>query len=258
MNNLMAMVFKGCEVEVFEFEDKVLFNPYHCGNCLKMTKDSVRKTVSRMNPSQIVKLSNSKVTDRHFRKLHNTGENFITESGVYKLIFKSQSKEAEKFQDWVTDEVLPQIRKTGGYIPVTPEDDKLTIMSKAFLIATDTIEMLQQNEIKNAPKVLFADTLRKSKDNISIGEFAKTLCDGGFEIGQNRLFKWLKDKKFLLKDNMPYQQYIVNGAFQVKRGIYFEFGGVPKQSIQTVITPKGQLYLFKKLKKDFDFVEIAS
>lgn len=71
--------------------------------------------ISKMNSKQVIKLTNSNVKDIDFRKLHNTGENFLTESGVYKLIFKSHKKEAERFQDWVTDEVLPQIRKTGSY-----------------------------------------------------------------------------------------------------------------------------------------------
>jgi len=182
---------------------------------------------------------------------------FLTEDGLYELLMQSRKPKAKEFKKAVKA-ILKQIRMTGGYIPVDPGDDKLTIMSKAMQIMNDTLE--QQIDLIEVmkPKADFADTLRKSKDNISIGEFAKTLCDGGFEIGQNRLFKWLKNKKFLLKDNIPYQQYIVNGAFQVKRGIYFEFGGVPKQSIQTVITPKGQLYLFKKIKKDFDSGKIAS
>ena len=72
--------------------------------------------ILEMNEKQVIKLKNSNVNMIDFRKLHNTGENFLTESGVYKLIFKSKKKEAERFQDWVTDEVLPQIRQTGGYI----------------------------------------------------------------------------------------------------------------------------------------------
>ncbi|MDI0264709.1 BRO family protein [Clostridioides difficile] len=121
-NNLM--MFEGKEVEVFEFEGEILFNPYHCGNCLGISNEGVRKAVTRMNKNQVVKLTNSIVTDSHFRKLHNTGENFLTESGVYKLIFKSRKEEAEKFQDWVTDEVLPSIRKTGTYSSNKPKDTK--------------------------------------------------------------------------------------------------------------------------------------
>lgn len=113
MNNLM--IFENKPVEVFEFNGQVLFNPYHVGECLEISPEGVRKAITRMNKRQVIKLTNSKVTDSNFRKLHNTGENFLTESGVYKLIFKSKKKEAEKFQDWVTDEVIPQIRKTGQY-----------------------------------------------------------------------------------------------------------------------------------------------
>lgn len=111
----MLMIFEGREVEVFEWNGKVLFNPRHVGECLDISPEGVRKAITRMNENQVIKLTNSKVTDSNFRKLHNTGENFLTESGVYKLIFKSKKKEAEKFQDWVTDEVLPSIRKHGMY-----------------------------------------------------------------------------------------------------------------------------------------------
>ena len=125
-NNLM--VFEGHNVEVFEWEGKVLFNPYNVGECLELTDSAVRKAITRMSEKQVIKLTNSKVTNCHFRKLHNTGENFLTESGVYKLIFKSHKEEAEKFQDWVTDEVLPTIRKSGTYAIANTKVDKLTEM----------------------------------------------------------------------------------------------------------------------------------
>lgn len=109
----MLMIFEGREVEVFEWEGQVLFNPRHVAECLGIK--NVKDNISKMNEKQVIKLTNSKVGNPDFRKLHNTGENFLTESGVYKLIFKSKKKEAEKFQDWVTDEVLPSIRKHGMY-----------------------------------------------------------------------------------------------------------------------------------------------
>ena len=136
----MLMIFENKEVEVFEWNGKVLFNPRHVGECLDISPDGVRKAITRMNERQVIKLTNLDVTDSHFRKLNNAGENFLTESGVYKLIFKSKKKEAEKFQDWVTDEVLPQIRKTGGYIPVNEDDDEKTIMAKALQIMDRTIK----------------------------------------------------------------------------------------------------------------------
>ena len=113
MNDLM--VFEGHEVEVFDFEGQILFNPYHVGKCLELGDSAVKMAVSKMNDKQVVKLTNSKVKKSDFRKLHNTGENFITESGVYKLVFKSHKPNAEKFTDWIADEVLPALRKTGRY-----------------------------------------------------------------------------------------------------------------------------------------------
>lgn len=111
----MLMIFENKEVEVFEWNGQVLFNPYHCGKCLELAESSVRDLVRKMSDKQVIKLKNSDVGITNIRKLNNAGENFLTESGVYKLIFKSKKKEAEKFQDWVTDEVLPQIRKHGMY-----------------------------------------------------------------------------------------------------------------------------------------------
>ena len=87
-----------------------------------------------MNNKQVVKLKNLDVKDVPIRKLNNAGENFLTESGVYKLIFKSDKKEAEKFQDWVTDEVLPEIRKTGGYITTTEDMSDEDILARALQI----------------------------------------------------------------------------------------------------------------------------
>lgn len=125
MNNLM--IFEGHEVEVLEVEGQVLFNPYHVGECLGLSDSAVRMAISKMTEAQVIKLKNSdvnktdsrensKLQNMHFRKMNNAGENFLTESGVYKLVFKSHKPEAEKFSDWVTDEVLPTIRKTGGYV----------------------------------------------------------------------------------------------------------------------------------------------
>lgn len=111
MKNLMN--FENKPVEVFEWKGQVLFNPKHVAECLDIS--DVNSSIRNFNDKQVVKLTNSKMHNMQFRKLHNTGENFLTESGVYKLIFKSKKAEAEKFQDWVTDEVLPQIRKTGSY-----------------------------------------------------------------------------------------------------------------------------------------------
>ena len=134
-------------MEVFEWEGKVLFNPRNVGECLELTDSAVRKAITRMSEKQVIKLTNSKMHDMHFRKLHNTGENFLTESGVYKLIFKSHKEEAEKFQDWVTDEVLPTIRKTGGYV----NNDELFI-NTYLPFADDTTKSLFKGTLETVRK----------------------------------------------------------------------------------------------------------
>ena len=91
------MIFEGNNVEVFNWEDKVLFNPRDVGKCLELTDSAIRMAISKMNKNQVIKLTNSDVKDIDFRKLNNRGENFLTESGVYKLAFKSNKKEAERF-----------------------------------------------------------------------------------------------------------------------------------------------------------------
>ena len=123
MNELM--IFEGHEVEAFELNGEVLFNPYHVGACLDMAMSTVKDHMSKMNKKQVIKVKNSDVGLTDFRKLNNAGENFLTESGVYKLVFKSRKPDAEKFTDWVTDEVLPTLRKTGYYeVPKKKEDKK--------------------------------------------------------------------------------------------------------------------------------------
>lgn len=113
MNDLM--IFEDHEVEVFEFEGQVLFNPYHVGECLELAESSVRNYLAKMNSKQAVLLKNSDVQNRDIRKLNNAGEKLLTESGVYKLVFKSHKPNAEKFTDWIADEVLPALRQTGHY-----------------------------------------------------------------------------------------------------------------------------------------------
>ena len=112
-NNLM--IFENKQVEIFEWNGKILFNPKHVAECLELSEDARRKQIQRMNDKQTIVLKNSDVTNCLNRKLNNRGESFLTESGVYKMIFASRSYEAERFQDWVTDEVLPSIRRDGYY-----------------------------------------------------------------------------------------------------------------------------------------------
>lgn len=143
MENLM--IFEGHGMEVFEFDGQVLFNPKHVAEILGIA--DVKSSTRNFNDKQLVKLTNSKVHDMHFRKLHNTGENFLTESGVYKLIFRSHKPEAERFSDWVTDEVLPSIRKTGGYQKQLSPQEMMRIQLGMIDDHEDRIKSLESNMV---------------------------------------------------------------------------------------------------------------
>ena len=158
MSNEM-MIFDGNEVEVFNFKGMILFNPKHVAKCLDIK--NVNDNISRMNSKQVIKLKNSDIGKTDIRKLNNAGENFLTESGVYKLIFKSKKENAERFQDWVTDEVLPTIRKTGGYV----NNDDLFI-NTYLPFADDTTKMLFKGTLETVRKQ--NELIQQQKETITV------------------------------------------------------------------------------------------
>ena len=143
MENLM--IFEGHNMEVFEFGGQVLFNPKHVAGILGIK--NINDNLRNMNDKQVIKLTNSKIGNTDFRKLHNTGENFLTESGVYKLIFRSHKPEAERFSDWVTDELLPSIRKTGSYQKQLSPQEMMRIQLGMIDDHEDRIKNLESNMV---------------------------------------------------------------------------------------------------------------
>lgn len=149
MQELMA--FEGHEVEVFELKGQALFNPYHVGRCLELGDSAVRMAITKMNSKQAVKVKNPDVKDIDFRKLNNAGEIFLTESGVYKLVFKSHKPNAEAFTDWIADDVLPALRKTGFY--EMPKKDKQSTpkrfsLSSVNMMVKNIKETLKEAEVE--------------------------------------------------------------------------------------------------------------
>lgn len=251
MNNLM--IFEGHEVEAFELKGQVLFNPYHVGECLELNGDAVRKAMSRMNEKQVLKITNLDVTNNHIRKLNNAGENFLTESGVYKLVFKSRKPNAERFTDWVTDEVLPSIRKHGMYaVDDLINDPDLAI--KAFMALKEEKtrnKMLQADNERMRPKEIFADAVATSQTSILIGDLAKLLKQNGVETGQKRFFEWLRENGYLIKRkgadwNMPTQKAMERGLFEVKESAVNNPDGSVRINKTTKVTGKGQQYFINK------------
>lgn len=251
MNNLM--IFEGHEVEAFELKGQVLFNPYHVGECLELNGDAVRKAMSRMNEKQVLKITNSDVTNNHIRKLNNAGENFLTESGVYKLVFKSRKPNAERFTDWVTDEVLPSIRKHGMYaVDDLINDPDLAIKAFTALKEEKTRnKMLQADNERMRPKEIFADAVATSQTSILIGDLAKLLKQNGVETGQKRFFEWLRENGYLIKRkgadwNMPTQKAMERGLFEVKESAVNNPDGSVRINKTTKVTGKGQQYFINK------------
>ncbi len=175
----------------------------------------------------------------------------INESGLYSLILSSKLPKAKEFKRWVTSEVLPSIRKNGGYIQNQENltDDEL--LAKALMVAQNRIaEKDRQLEIQK-PKVLFADSVETSKTSILIGELAKILKQNGYEIGQNRLFEWLRNNNYLTKRkgtdyNMPTQRSMEQELFEIKITTVTHSDGHISVSKTPKVTGKGQIYFVNK------------
>lgn len=204
--------------------------------------------------------------------------NFITEPNLYKCIFQSRKKEAEQFQDWVCGEVLPSIRKSGGYMVARQDETPEQIMARALMVAKDTIDRqqaaLKQSENKNyllqcqndaltsmnegqqrhikalMPGATFAKAVETSEHSILVGELARIIKQNGVEIGQNRLFSWLRDKGYLCKKgemyNQPTQKALQMGLFELKKTVITKPNGDSLVTTTTKVTGKGQIYFVNK------------
>lgn len=236
------------EVRTMEQNGKVLF----CG------KD-VATALGYENPSKAIRDHCKGGPIRY--PLQTTGgtqqTRFITEGDLYRLIASSKLPSAQKFEAWVFDEVLPSIRKRGGYL--TPEATEKALTDPDFIIqlATSLKEerakraALEAENEANKPKVLFADSVATSHTSILVGEFAKILKGNGVEIGQQRLFKWLRDNKYLIKRqgsdwNMPTQHSMELGLFEIKETTVNHSDGHIHINKTPKVTGKGQIYFANK------------
>ena len=161
---------------------------------------------------------------------------FINESNLYKVIFQSRKPSAERFTDWVTDEVIPSIRKNGGYIAnqeqMTPEQ----IVANALIVAQNIISQKDRQIEEMKPKAEFFDTVADSKTAISMNEVAKVLNIKGY--GRNNLFEFLRENKVLDRWNVPYQRYVDNGWFRVIEQ-HYQKNGEPIVTTKTLVYQKG-------------------
>lgn len=176
---------------------------------------------------------------------------FIPESDLYRLVFRSKLPTAEKFTDWVTTEVLPTIRKTGGYLAGSKEMSDAEIMAKALLVAQKTIESKNAKIEEMRPKALFADSVAASDSCILIGELAKILRQNGVDMGEKRLFEWMRSNGFLVRRkgtdyNMPTQRSMELGLFKIKETVVNHSSGYTTVNKTPKVTGKGQQYFINK------------
>ena len=197
--------------------------------------------------------------DKLSRYFADSGQNrlmyVINESGFYSLVLSSKMPKAKKFKHWVTSEVLPTIRKNGGFVnnpkkfvdTYFPSADSYT---KDFILALlEHNDELESKLELNAPKVSFAEHVEDSDDYININTLAKLSNANGIKMGSTKLFEWLRNNNILMKNNLPYQKFMKRGYFVVKESIK-RVSGKYKLFQTTLVTGKGQVYLINKLLND--------
>lgn len=177
--------------------------------------------------------------------------NIINEPGLYSLVIRSRKPEAKAFKRWITHEVIPSIRKSGGYIAGQSTMSDADLMAKALLVAQRQIEQRDKQITEMQPKALFADAVSASKSSILIGELAKMLRQNGVDIGQNRLFEYLRENGYLCKSgamyNCPTQRAMDMGLFEIKETAIQHADGHVTINRTPKVTGKGQVYFVNKL-----------
>lgn len=210
-------------------------------------KDHVEEEDKRLIPfSELKGLQNGDL-----KKFSHYGAIFINESGLYSLIFGSKLPKAKEFKHWVTSEVLPSIRKNGGYIAGQETMTDSELIAKALLVAQRKIEERDKRIEQMRPKEIFADAVSASKSTILIGELAKIMKANGFDTGQNRLFETLRQDGFLISRkgtdyNMPSQYSVELGLMAIKETAITHSDGHVSITKTPKVTGKGQQYFINR------------
>lgn len=211
------------------------------------------------NPSDVkARLSDGVVSIEGIQDALGRTQNVVVvnEDGLYDVILDSRKPEAKAFRKWITSEVIPSIRKHGAYM--TPETIEKTLTDPDFIIGLAS-RLKEANEEKlrlqsqidyDRPLVLFAESIQVSKDSILVNDLSKLLKQNGVDIGEKRLFIWLRENGYLIKSgseyNMPTQRSMDLKIMEVKMGSRSSSDGTVKLTRTTKITGKGQVYFINK------------
>lgn len=253
------------QLQIFNFEQNevrtILVNnePFFVG------KD-VAETLGYSNTAKAIR-DHVDIEDRRSERIvHPSGGTqdsvVINESGLYSLILKSKLPNARKFKRWVTNEVLPSIRKHGAYMTDDALAKALTSPEFGIRLLTelknerDQKEQAQQQLKAQEPQVVFAKSVEVSQNSVAVKVLATILKQNGVSIGQNRMFQWLREHKYLSSRpgkswNMPTQKSMDKGLFELKANTYFHNNGVPETNYTPLVTGKGQIYFVNKFKNEF-------
>lgn len=238
--------FKGQEVRTVTIDNE----PYFVG---KDVADILGYSNSRDALSKHVD-TEDKLTSQIATAGQMRNQTIINESGLYSLILSSKLPQAKEFKRWVTSEVLPAIRKQGAYVTDYKAVDLLTnpnVLGNFLQGLTEQVKRLETKIEKDKPKVLFADAVSASKSSCLIGELAKILKQNGINIGQNKLFQWLRTNGYLISRrgeswNQPTQKSMQLGLFELKKTAINHSDGHTTTNVTPKVTGKGQQYFINK------------
>lgn len=249
------------EVQVFSSEQFGSLRTYEENGQILFCGKDVAKALGYKNPNKAIGDHCRGITKRYpiQDSLGRTQEAvFISEPDLYRLITHSKLPTAEKFERWVFEEVLPAIRRTGGYMVAKQDETPEQIMARAVLVAQDTIERQKRQIDELKPKALFADAVAASDGTCLVGELAKMLKQNGVNIGQNRLFSWLRENGYLGKTgsnrNVPTQRSMEQGLFRIKETAVTHSDGHVTINRTPKVTGKGQRYFIEAFAKRGDLV----
>ncbi|WP_117168845.1 phage antirepressor KilAC domain-containing protein [Paraliobacillus sediminis] len=246
--NQLTKVFDGRELRIIEKDNESWFVAKDA--CQILGLSDVSKAVLRIDDDE--KGTNSIPTLGGIQKLLT-----VNEYGLYSLILTSRKPEAKQFKRWITHDVIPSIRKTGSYEMDKPSymyDDPI-YRAQRWIVERKEFDQLQQQRQEELPYTTFGKAVSNTTASINIGAFAKMIYEeNGIKIGRNKLFAWLRDNGYLIKNgrerNNPKQQYIEQGIFTTTVTMISRTQG-DVESVTPLITGKGQIKLTEKLSQEF-------
>lgn len=221
------------------------------GNVLFCGKD-VAKALGYARPTKAVKdhckgvLKQEVLTNGGIQKM-----NFIREGDLYRLIANSKLPKAVTFERWIFDKVIPSIRKNGGYIANQENLTNEQILANGILVAENIIKNQNKKIETMKPKALFADAVANSNNTVLVRELAKIIKQNGTDIGEERLFKWLRENGYLIRRrgsdyNMPTQKSMELGLFKINETVISSGNGNARVSKTPKVTGKGKIYFVNK------------